>query len=68
MHAYTVVDALTTTPLEDNPVAVSFDADDLCADTMRSIARETRLSECTFVLRPEAGGNGVTVARGTIHV
>lgn len=57
MHAYTVVDAFTTTPLEGNPVAVFFDADDLSADTMQSIAREVHLSECTFVLRAEAGGD-----------
>lgn len=57
MHAYTVVDAFTTTPLEGNPVAVFFDADDLSADTMQRIAMEMHLSECTFVLRAKAGGD-----------
>ncbi|MFE7902152.1 PhzF family phenazine biosynthesis isomerase [Streptomyces sp. NPDC057424] len=57
MHAYTVVDAFTSTPLEGNPVAVFFDADDLSADTMQRIAMEMHLSECTFVLRAKAGGD-----------
>lgn len=57
MHAYTVVDAFTTTPLEGNPVAVFFDADDLSADTMQRITMEMHLSECTFVLRAKAGGD-----------
>ncbi|MEV6479337.1 PhzF family phenazine biosynthesis isomerase [Streptomyces sp. NPDC051576] len=57
MYSYTVVDAFTTEPLRGNPVAVYFDADDLTGDQMQRIAREMNLSETTFVLRPEGGGD-----------
>jgi trans-2,3-dihydro-3-hydroxyanthranilate isomerase len=57
MHAYTVVDAFSSRPLEGNPVAVFFDAHDLSAETMQRIAREMNLSEVTFVLPEEAGGD-----------
>lgn len=57
MHEYTVVDAFARRPLEGNPVAVFFDGEDLTADTMQRIAREMNLSETTFVLPPERGGN-----------
>jgi trans-2,3-dihydro-3-hydroxyanthranilate isomerase len=57
MHEYTVVDAFARRPLEGNPVAVFFDADDLTADLMQQIAREMNLSETTFLLRPERGGD-----------
>ena len=56
-HSYLVVDSFTDTPLHGNPVAVFFDADDLSADRMQSIAREMNLSEVTFVLRPKRGGD-----------
>jgi trans-2,3-dihydro-3-hydroxyanthranilate isomerase len=57
MHDYTVVDAFAGRPLEGNPVAVFFDADDLSAELMQRIAREMNLSETTFVLRPERSGD-----------
>ncbi|MFJ4778900.1 PhzF family phenazine biosynthesis protein [Streptomyces sp. NPDC088762] len=57
MHDYMVVDAFARTPLEGNPVAVVFDASDLSAERMQRIARETNLSETTFVLPPEQGGD-----------
>ncbi|WP_406119827.1 PhzF family phenazine biosynthesis protein [Streptomyces sp. NBC_00989] len=57
MHAYTVVDAFARTPLEGNPVAVFFDAADLTTELMQRIAREMNLSEVTFVLPPEQGGD-----------
>ncbi|MEV5595087.1 PhzF family phenazine biosynthesis protein [Streptomyces sp. NPDC052496] len=57
MHAYLVVDAFARRPLEGNPVAVFFDAADLDAATMQRIAREMNLSEVTFVLPPERGGD-----------
>ena len=56
-HRYTVVDAFTDTPLQGNPVAVFFDAGDITAERMQRIAREMNLSEVTFVLSPERGGD-----------
>ncbi|MGR6919626.1 PhzF family phenazine biosynthesis protein [[Actinomadura] parvosata] len=56
-HEYVVVDAFTDTPLSGNPVAVFFGADDLPAARMQSIGKEMNLSEVTFVLRPERGGD-----------
>ncbi|QLH26950.1 PhzF family phenazine biosynthesis protein [Streptomyces sp. Rer75] len=57
MHRYVVVDAFATEPLRGNPVAVFFEADDLPAERMQAIARETNLSETTFVLTPQDGGD-----------
>ncbi|MFD7914424.1 PhzF family phenazine biosynthesis protein [Streptomyces sp. NPDC059752] len=57
MHEYIVVDAFARRPLEGNPVAVFFDAGDLSAETMQRIAREMNLSEVTFVLPSQQGGD-----------
>ena len=57
MHEYIVVDAFARAPLEGNPVAVFFDAADLSTQLMQRIAREMNLSEVTFVLPPEQGGD-----------
>ncbi len=57
MHSYVVVDAFATEPLQGNPVAVFLEADDLTAEQMQRIAAEMHLSETTFVLRPEQGGD-----------
>ncbi|MER6024953.1 PhzF family phenazine biosynthesis isomerase [Streptomyces sp. NPDC001851] len=57
MHTYVVVDAFARRPLTGNPVAVFFDADDLTAEQMQSIAREMNLSETTFVRRAEQDGD-----------
>ncbi|MFE2725625.1 PhzF family phenazine biosynthesis protein [Kitasatospora sp. NPDC059327] len=57
MHRYAVVDAFAEEPLRGNPVAVFFGADDLSAERMQRIAREMNLSETTFVLSPEKGGD-----------
>ncbi|MFE5734325.1 PhzF family phenazine biosynthesis protein [Streptomyces sp. NPDC056528] len=57
MHRYTVVDAFAREPLRGNPVAVFFDADDLSAERMQRVARETNLSETTFVHTPREGGD-----------
>ena len=57
MHEYLVVDAFARTPLAGNPVAVFFDAADLGTDAMQRIAKEMNLSEVTFVLPPENGGD-----------
>lgn len=56
-HEYLVVDSFTDTPLQGNPVAVFLDAADLDADRMQRMAKEMNLSECTFVLPPEQGGD-----------
>ncbi|MEU1709129.1 PhzF family phenazine biosynthesis isomerase [Streptomyces sp. NPDC005706] len=57
MHPYVVVDAFATEVLKGNPVAVYFDADDLTVNQMQAVAREMNLSETTFVLAPEQGGD-----------
>lgn len=57
MHQYVVVDAFARKPLTGNPVAVFFASDDLSAEQMQRIAREMNLSESTFVLEPEQGGD-----------
>lgn len=57
MHEYAVVDAFAREPLAGNPVAVFFDAADLTADLMQRIAKEMNLSEVTFVLPAEQGGD-----------
>ncbi|WP_225101853.1 PhzF family phenazine biosynthesis isomerase [Streptomyces sp. CoH27] len=57
MHTYVVVDAFAREPLTGNPVAVFFGADDLTTGQMQRIAREMNLSETTFVLTPEQGGD-----------
>lgn len=57
MHSYIVVDVFTDTVLSGNPVAVFLDAADLPAELMQRIARELNLSETTFVLPPETGGD-----------
>jgi trans-2,3-dihydro-3-hydroxyanthranilate isomerase len=57
MHRYVVVDAFARRPLEGNPVAVFLDATDLSGELMQRISRELNLSETTFVLEPEGGGD-----------
>ena len=46
---YTLVDVFTSTRLQGNPLAVVHDADGLPAAIMHAFARETRLSESSFV-------------------
>ena len=48
---YTLLDVFTDTALAGNALAVVHDADGLDDDTMLRLARETRLSETTFVQR-----------------
>ena len=50
------VDVFTSRPLEGNPLAVFTDARGLSAAEMQAIARETNLSETTFVLAAPGGG------------
>jgi trans-2,3-dihydro-3-hydroxyanthranilate isomerase len=47
------LDVFTKTPLEGNPLAVFADARGLSDDEMQAIARETHLSETTFVFPEE---------------
>jgi trans-2,3-dihydro-3-hydroxyanthranilate isomerase len=55
-HRYTLLDVFTATPLEGNALAVVHDADGLDEPTMLAVARETRLSETTFVQRAHVAG------------
>src|SRR4051812_48214204 len=51
-HAVTWLDVFTARALTGNGLAVVHDADDLSDETMLAFARETRLSETTFVQSP----------------
>lgn len=55
-HRYTLLDVFTSTPLEGNGLAVVHDADGVDEPTMLAVARETRLSETTFVQRADVAG------------
>ena len=48
-HPYTVLDVFTHRPLEGNALAVVHGADEVDEATMLRVARETRLSETSFV-------------------
>lgn len=52
----TWLDVFTATPLTGNGLAVVHDADGLGDATMQAFARETRLSETTFVQSPARAG------------
>jgi trans-2,3-dihydro-3-hydroxyanthranilate isomerase len=47
---YSILDVFAERPLEGNPLAVIHDARGLSDEAMQAIARETNLSETTFVL------------------
>ena len=55
-HPYTLLDVFTSTPLEGNGLAVVHDADGLDEPAMLAFARETRLSETTFVQAATVAG------------
>jgi trans-2,3-dihydro-3-hydroxyanthranilate isomerase len=55
-HRYTLLDVFTATPLQGNALAVVHDGDELDGPTMLAFARETRLSETTFVQRAHVAG------------
>lgn len=57
MRKYVVADVFTDAPLHGNPVAVFLDAADIATARMQRIARELNLSETTFVLPAEKGGD-----------
>jgi len=53
---YTLLDVFTSTRLTGNPLAVVHDADGVPDDVMHAFARETRLSETSFIQSPTAEG------------
>jgi trans-2,3-dihydro-3-hydroxyanthranilate isomerase len=55
-HRFTLLDVFTATPLAGNGLAVIHDADGVDDATMHAVARETRLSETSFVQSPQAAG------------
>jgi trans-2,3-dihydro-3-hydroxyanthranilate isomerase len=58
---YRIVDVFTQRPLEGNALAVFFDAKGLDDETMQRIARETNLSETTFVFPPQRADTAARV-------
>jgi trans-2,3-dihydro-3-hydroxyanthranilate isomerase len=61
------VDVFTERALAGNPLAVVLQADGLSTAQMQAIARETNLSETTFVLRPDKGEHAAKVRIFTPH-
>ena len=59
--AYVQVDVFASRPLEGNALAVFTDARGLSPDEMQAIARETNLSETTFVLPDPSAPPGAPV-------
>jgi trans-2,3-dihydro-3-hydroxyanthranilate isomerase len=55
-HRLTWLDVFTATPLTGNGLAVVHDADALSEDVMHAFARETKLSETSFIQSAEAPG------------
>jgi len=62
------VDVFTERALAGNPLAVVLEADGLSQAQMQAIARETNLSETTFVLPPEKREHAAKVRIFTPHV
>src|SRR5256714_13074037 len=62
------VDVFTERPLLGNPLAVVLEADGLSDAQMQAIARESNLSETTFVLPPEKREHAAKVRIFTPHV
>ena len=54
---YVVVDVFTDVPLQGTQVAVVTDAREIPDERLQQLARETNLSETTFVYPPEADGH-----------
>lgn len=52
--AYSILDVFAERPLEGNALAVFHDANGLSDDEMQALARETNLSETTFILPRDA--------------
>lgn len=62
------VDVFTDRPFAGNPLAVVLTGDTLSTDQMQAVARETNLSETTFVLIPQTRGHAARVRIFTPHV
>jgi trans-2,3-dihydro-3-hydroxyanthranilate isomerase len=62
------VDVFTERPLKGNPLAVVLQADGLTGEQMQAIARETNLSETTFLLPPDDPAHAARVRIFTPHV
>lgn len=62
---YTILDVFAEHALEGNPLAVFHDGSSLSTEQMQAIARETNLSETTFVIRtgPDACAPGDEAVR-----
>ncbi len=58
-HRFAWVDAFAEAPMGGNPCAVVFDADDLPVETRLAFTRETRLSECAFLVASDKADFGV---------
>ena len=56
-HPYTLLDVFTDRPLAGNGLAVVHDADPLSDATMHAFARETKLSETSFVQTADGGAD-----------
>ncbi len=68
--AYAQVDVFAERSLEGNALAIFTDATDLTTDMMQAIARETNLSETTFIIPRDAAverEQGVKVRIFTVH-
>ncbi len=56
-HPYQIYDVFAPVPLEGNPLAVVFEADDLDGAAMQRIAGEFNLSETIFLMAPQDPAN-----------
>lgn len=57
-HRLMWVDAFTDRPMGGNPCAVVFDADEVAPEARIALTRETRLSECAFLVGSEKADFG----------
>jgi trans-2,3-dihydro-3-hydroxyanthranilate isomerase len=62
------VDVFTDRPFAGNPLAVVLMADGLSTEQTQAVARETNLSETTFVLAPQTRSHAARVRIFTPHV
>jgi len=63
---YVLVDVFTRTPLQGNQLAVFTDARGLADHEMQALARETKLSETTFIV-PRSGGEAAVGGSAIAH-
>jgi PhzF family phenazine biosynthesis protein len=69
-HRFFWIDAFTDQPMGGNPCAVVFDADDVPVETRIAFVRETRLSECAYLVASDRADFGTRyyVATGEIRM